>query len=87
MFNYLGPFEPCTLALGDSIFLQNFWAYPLNQPITKVNFIILTDKRLIKQNDASFHKCGAFPVEEYRYDNNESFIIINTDSIMNKMDQ
>lgn len=84
VYDHLGPVTPCTLAPGDSIDLTESWSYPIDQPTTAVKLIVLTDERSIRQNDAQIYHCGAFPVQEERYDNNESFTILYPDSIRNE---
>jgi hypothetical protein len=84
VYNHLGPFQPCTLAPGDFIDLTESWTHPLSQPTTTIKFNILTDERSIPHNDASLYHCGAFPVQEERFDNNEGFTLVYPDSIRNE---
>jgi len=79
--DHVGPYKPCTLTPGDSIDLSESWSYPLRQSTTPVKLILLTDSRSISQNDAPTYHCGAFPVQEERYDNNQWSVIVQPDSI------
>lgn len=83
-FDHVGPFKPCTLSPGDSVDLTESWSYPLDQPSTPVELVLLTDTRSISQNDAPLYNCGAFPVQEERYDNNEWSTVVRSDTIKNQ---
>ena len=79
--NYVGPYQPCTLAPGDSVDLARIFYYPIDQPTTEVKVIVLTDQRMMQPDDASIYNCGSSPVMEERYDNNEFITTVYPDSV------